>query len=164
MDWGAAEEAAARGNPSEQFDFAERCVRESEEEGRWARAAPWYRKAAESDHPGAQLAFGLMCQRGEGVPQDNAEGIRWLRRAALAGETSAQYHLGVTYYRASLWNLTPDELNPKHEAYKWLRLAANHGYSGAEGTCEMASLRMTHDEVAAANRASEDFIPAKQPQ
>jgi TPR repeat protein len=51
-----------------------------------ARAAEWYRRAAERDHEDAQYNLGFMYLLGEGVPKDTKEGLRWLLRAADQGD------------------------------------------------------------------------------
>lgn len=160
VDWGSADAAAEAGDAAAQFAHAQRCQSEPSEDGRKESAFSWYRRAAERGHGGARVALAMMYRRGEGVVRDESEALRWLRVAAEAGEPEGQYELGLTYYRASLWGRKLDELDTKLEAYRWLRLASLRGVEGTEGAWEQACLRMTHDEIAAGNRAVESFNPA----
>ena len=50
-----------------------------------AKAAEWYRRAAEQGATIAQLRLGCLYLGGEGVPRDPEAGVEWLRRAAEAG-------------------------------------------------------------------------------
>jgi TPR repeat protein len=47
-----------------------------------AKAADWYRIAADRGEPNATFAFGMMLLRGEGVPRDVARGRELLEKAA----------------------------------------------------------------------------------
>jgi TPR repeat protein len=160
VDWGSADAVAEAGDAAVQFAHAQRCQSDDSGSGRKEAAFAWYRRAAERGHGGARVALAMMYRRGEGVERDEGEALRWLRVAAGAGEPDAQYELGLTYYRASLWGRKLDDLDTKLEAYRWLRLAALQGVEGTEGAWEQACLRMTHDEIAAGNRAVESFSPA----
>jgi TPR repeat protein len=64
-----------------------------------ARAAEWYRKAAEQDNAEAQSNLGVMYLLGEGVPKDAALAVQWFRRSAEQGNAAAQYNVGVMYYK-----------------------------------------------------------------
>jgi len=48
----------------------------------YARAAEWYRKAAEQNHFLAQFNLGMMYAHGQGVARDAAQSRMWLDRAA----------------------------------------------------------------------------------
>ena len=64
-----------------------------------AKAAKWWRKAAEQGHADAQNNMGLMYERGEGVPQNDAEAAKWYRQAAEQGHTNAQRSLDAIVER-----------------------------------------------------------------
>ena len=51
----------------------------------YARAAEWYRKAAEQGHAAAQGHLGVMYASGEGVKQDYAQAVEWYRKSAEQG-------------------------------------------------------------------------------
>ena len=61
-----------------------------------ARAAEWYRLAAERGHPDAQYNLGFMYLRGEGVETDPNEGSRWLQRSAGQGAEQSLRLLAAT--------------------------------------------------------------------
>jgi len=69
-----------------------------------AKAAKWYRKAAEQGHASAQYNLGDMYRIGEGVPKDDTEGFKWYRKAAEQGHDGAQFELGYMYAKGSLPN------------------------------------------------------------
>ena len=54
-----------------------------------ARAAAWYRKAAERDDVTAQLNLGDLYRQGLGVPKNKIKSYFWLGRAAEQGNTWA---------------------------------------------------------------------------
>ena len=51
-----------------------------------AKAATWYRRAAERGEPVAQMNLGEMYALGVGVQRDPVQGLVWLRRAARQGK------------------------------------------------------------------------------
>lgn len=59
-----------------------------------ARAAAWFRKAAEQGHPEAQLALARACLWGRGVPRDPREALRWALAAADGGSLDGQLLAG----------------------------------------------------------------------
>jgi TPR repeat protein len=62
-----------------------------------ARAALWYRRAAERGHTDAQYNLGFMYLRGEGLPCDHMEGLRWLHCAADQGDEQSLRLLADLY-------------------------------------------------------------------
>lgn len=64
----------------------------------FAKAAYWYRKAAEQGNAEAQYFLGLMYYRGQGISQDFTKAAYWYRKAAKQGNAKAQYPLGKMYY------------------------------------------------------------------
>jgi TPR repeat protein len=86
-----------------------------------ARAAEWYRRAADRGLPAAQFNVGLAYAYGFGVEKDEAEAVRWFERAADAGHEMAQKHLGLAYLMGK--GIEKDEAR----ALMWLELAAESG-------------------------------------
>jgi TPR repeat protein len=85
-------------------------VRALAEQGEWAEAEMWFRKAADAGDAGAMGCLGglLWCT-------DQLEGERWLLKAAEAGNTSAMTQLGIMLeVRGAL-----------DEAEAWLRRAVD---------------------------------------
>lgn len=47
----------------------------------YAKAAKWFRRAAEQGNVDAMRQLGEMYRYGEGVPQDDEEAVKWFRKA-----------------------------------------------------------------------------------
>jgi TPR repeat protein len=62
-----------------------------------ARAAEWYRKAANGGNVEAQFALGLLHLNGKGVPADPVAAATWIEKAAHADHPAAR---GATGSRA----------------------------------------------------------------
>lgn len=92
-----------------------------------ARAAEWYRRAADKGHPGAQFNLANMYLDGLGVPKDAGEAVAWYRKAADQGDTLAQFSLGSIYD-------TGAGRVPRHNASAalWYRRAADRGLATAQ--------------------------------
>lgn len=100
-----------------------------------ARAARWYRRAAERGQATAQARLGLLCLQGRGVPQDDREARRWL---ALASEH------GVPHARHALARmLLEGRGGPSDDgrAARLLRLAAEQGLAAAQVDLALLCLR-----------------------
>jgi TPR repeat protein len=63
----------------------------------WAKAAMWFRKAAERNHAGAQAVLGYLYERGDGVKADPVEATKWYRKAADQNESDGLFNLGRAY-------------------------------------------------------------------
>jgi uncharacterized protein len=79
-----------------------------------ARAAEWYRRAAERGHPDAQYNLGFMYLLGEGVQVDPGEGLLWLRRSAEQGDEQS-LRLLADLYRKGNYGVAANET----EAQLW---------------------------------------------
>ncbi len=113
-----------------------------------ARAADWYRKAANQNHPLAQFNLGMMYAQGQGMPCDDAQSVVWFRKAAGQGDAGAQFNLGKSCHRASFGRMLEDVPESKIEAYKWYQLAAAQGYKGSDAARTTLILSMTREDVA----------------
>ena len=82
-----------------------------------ARAAEWYRRAAERGHPDAQYNLGFMFLLGEGVQTDPDEGLRWLRRSAEQGDEQS-IRLLTDLYRNGMYGVAADAV----EAQLWAEI------------------------------------------
>ena len=92
----------------------------------YAKAANWYRRAADLGHPPAHTRLSFMYTNGLGVAEDLAEAARLNRLAAEKDYAPAQYGLGAAYYGG--YGVSKDLA----EAAKWFRLAAEHGDSDSQ--------------------------------
>ena len=63
----------------------------------WARALPWYRRAAEQGNGFAMYRIAFFYHDGRGVPKNEGNAFRWMLRAARAGFAGAQYNVGAFY-------------------------------------------------------------------
>jgi hypothetical protein len=63
----------------------------------FAKAAGWYKIAAEQGNARAQHNLALMYENGEGVPRDVAEAAKWYRMAADQGNAGSQNNLAAIY-------------------------------------------------------------------
>jgi hypothetical protein len=62
-----------------------------------ARAAQWYRQAAQQGHAKAALRLALQLKNGDGIPADKAAAAHWLGVAAQAGDAHAMFLLSNAY-------------------------------------------------------------------
>jgi len=86
-----------------------------------AKAAEYFRKAADMGNAKAENNLGLMYAIGQGVKKDSDAALKWLRAAATQGSIDAQENLGLML-------ATGDDL-PKDikEARAWYETAAGQG-------------------------------------
>jgi TPR repeat protein len=106
-----------------------------------ARAANWYRKAAEQGLPRAQYTLGRLYVDGEGVPQDYQQAVHWLRKAAAQNYVLAWNRLGVMYERGQ--GVPRDDV----EAFKWFSLAAQRQNIAAVVNLENLRARLTEAQI-----------------
>lgn len=62
-----------------------------------AKAAEWYRKAADLGGADAQVNYGHMLETGSGVEKNATEAASWYAKAAAQEHGLGQYNLGVLY-------------------------------------------------------------------
>ena len=98
----------------------------------YAKAASWYRKAADQGYAVAQYDLGDLFLFGKGVPIDYAQGITWFRKAAEQGNPSAQTDLARFYL---IGKYVPQDYAL---ALSWYRKAAERG--NPDGQAALASL------------------------
>lgn len=117
---------AERGNISAQLELAE-----VYQQGRngvdkdLARAAVWYRRAANSGDPRGQYKLGTLYWNGEGVSKDYEAAFQLFMKSALQGFPKAELSLGKAYAQGLG---VPQNYA---ESYRWTRKAAEHGNARA---------------------------------
>jgi TPR repeat protein len=79
-----------------------------------AKAAQWFRRAAEHGSGPAQNNLGILLSNGTGVRKNVEESLMWLRRAIRAGDSCARHNIAITYR----------ENGDFKTAVKWFRKAA----------------------------------------
>jgi len=125
-----------------------------------AKAVKWYRKAAEQGNAEAQFNLGLMYDKRQGVPQDYAEAVKWYRKAAEQGFAEAQTNLGIMYFTGQ--GVPKDYVL----AHMWFHLATSRYPASekakrerSEKTRDIAASKMTHAQIAEAQRLAEEWKP-----
>src|SRR5277367_3815451 len=126
----------------------------------YPKAAHWYLKAANQNHPLAQFNLGLMFASGQGVTQDEAKAVMWMSMAAQQGDAGAQYELGMRHRRASFEGQPKDALESNLEAYKWFRLAAAQGYKESNTARDDIAIGLTMAQVVEGNHRADTCVPA----
>jgi hypothetical protein len=142
----------AKGNSDAAYD--------AYQEGRYATALRLARSPAAEGDARAQSVLGLLYYHGHGVPQDEAEAMKWFRNAANRGDARAQYQLGLFY--ANGYAGETDNVS----AHMWFNLAAvrfpasDISYrSAASRNRDLVAERMTHDEIAEAQKLAREWKP-----
>jgi uncharacterized protein len=82
-----------------------------------AKAALWFRRAAERGSAPAQNNLGVLLGDGSGVSKNVEESLFWLRKAFRAGDSCAAQNIAITYRKN--YDLKA--------AFKWFRRAAAAG-------------------------------------
>ena len=90
-----------------------------------AQAWPWYRLAAEKNHPQAALMLGLLARNGEGVARDDVVAAKWLTVASDLGDAHAMFLLSNAYEAGQ--GVPRDAARARH----LLEQAAEHDYPPA---------------------------------
>jgi uncharacterized protein len=122
---GLLKSAAAKDDPLAQCILGD-CYKEGQGVPRdYEIAASWFRKAAASGHSLGQFNLASCYLVGEGMKQDMGEAEAWFRKAAEGRHDGAQYMLALL-----LMENTKDPSGP--EIIKWMKRAANQGYSAAQ--------------------------------
>jgi TPR repeat protein len=80
-----------------------------------AKAAQFYRRAAEAGQKHAQWRYGVMLDKGEGVAPDPVAAMAWFDKSAAQGFRNAMVSIGVMY---STGHGVPQDHAKALEAYK----------------------------------------------
>ena len=91
-----------------------------------AKAAEWYKLAADRGDREAMFALGMFRLKGRAGPRDRDAGAKWLAAAAKLGHPLAAYDLALLYIEGQLF---PQDFN---RAAELLRTAAKAGNSEAQ--------------------------------
>jgi uncharacterized protein len=120
-----------------------------------AKAAEWFRKAADQGHAAAQSNLGLLCARGQGVAQNDAEAAKWFHRAADQGLAEAQTILGAIYVKRQ------GAAQNYVLAHMWFNLAAAQGDAGALANRDQLARMMTPAQIAEAQHLAQEWKPTR---
>jgi localization factor PodJL len=118
--------AAAKGDPSAQFEVAARLAAGTGSARDLKGAVHWYKLSAAQGFPQAQYRLGTFYERGVGVDKDLARAKIWYKRAADKGNVKAMHNLAVV--TAGRDGGQPDYTG----AAKWFEKAAQRGLSDSQ--------------------------------
>ena len=128
--------AAQQGDPTAEFDFGVLLFNHDNKPfglphgSDYARAVPWYKKAAIQGDVDAEDTLGSYYHLGLGVRKNSAKALYWWKRAAAQGDADSEYAVGAQYQHGSG---VPQNYA---KAIYWYQLAAAHGEPGAERQAE----------------------------
>ena len=118
--------AAAKGDPSAEFEVGARLAEGKGTDQDFKEAARWYQRSASQGFAQAQYRLGTLYERGLGMPKDLARARVWYERAALGGNIKAMHNLAVL--SAQQTNGEPDYAT----AAKWFAAAAERGLADSQ--------------------------------
>jgi localization factor PodJL len=180
--------AAAKGEPSAQFEVASRLAEGKGSEQDLQAATQWYVRSATSGFAMAQFRLGTLYERGVSVKTDLARAKVWYARAAEQGNVKAMHNLAVLiagrggvepdYTAAAKWfaeaadrGLADSQYNlailyenglgvtkDDKEAYKWLLLAAKSGDNEAQTRRDALKKRLSEGVRAAAEAMARSWL------
>ena len=113
--------------------------------------------AADRGDAQAQFALGVKYASGNDFPHDDAEAAKWMMLSAEQGYQEAQTMLSLFY---SAGRGVPKDLV---QAYKWSSIAAARGDNAGVGQIRFLKTIMQPQEIAAADRAANEWLMDRQP-
>lgn len=174
--------AAAKGDPSAEFEVGARLAEGKGTPQNFGEAAKWYQRAAERGFAPAEYRLATLYERGLGVKEDRSLATLWYRRAASQGNVKAMHNLAVLsasqngqspdYTTAAQWfeeaakrGLFDSQFNlailyenglgverDLKRAFMWLSLAARDGDVDAVRRRDILRGKLTAEELATAER------------
>jgi localization factor PodJL len=118
--------AAAKGDPSAQFDVAARFAEGKGVKQDFVQAAVWYQRAATQGLAAAQYRLAALYERGLGVTADTERARVWYKRAAEQGNLKAMHNIAVL-------SAGKDSTASDYDrAVKWFTEAAEHGVTDSQ--------------------------------
>lgn len=134
-------------------------------------AFKWETLAAQQGYAPAQFHVGLLYAIGEVVPRDDAKAFEWHYKAATQGYSESQEQVSDAYEHGMGVQLD------LVQAYKWLKVAIDKGKASfhpiwgnleyydwdtapMRESLEKLAGKMTPEQIAEADRLSNEFVPA----
>ncbi|PPD28518.1 MAG: hypothetical protein CTY20_09825 [Hyphomicrobium sp.] len=181
--------AAAKGDPSAEFEVATRLAEGKGTEQSFKDAVKWYTRSATQGFAQAQYRLGTLYERGLGAKQDVARARVWYSRAAEQDNVKAMHNLAVLnagtktnapdYAAAAHWfgeaasrGLADSQFNLAvlHEsglgvtkdqglAYQWFALAARSGDKEAVRRRDLLKSQLAAAEVAEIDQRLAGWAP-----
>ncbi len=118
--------AAAKGDPSAEFEVAARLAEGKGIKQDFEQALDWYQRSAARGFAPAQYRLATLFERGLGTKPDIGRARIWYKRAAELGNVKAMHNLAVL--SANRESTTPDYPTAAH----WFTEAANRGLSDSQ--------------------------------
>lgn len=156
--------------------------------GEYAKAANWYKLAANAGIATAAYNLGTLYFNGQGFQQDYAEAYKWFSQAARRKNAYAEFQLGIMYFtgqgvprdptkelswyeKAARQGLAPAQYNlavmyhngdeiPADDvhAYAWMLLAKKSGFADAGGALDTIASGMTSAQISDAQKLSATLL------
>ncbi|MCH9806136.1 MAG: SEL1-like repeat protein [Alphaproteobacteria bacterium] len=118
--------AAAKGDPSAQFEVAARLAGGTGTKQNLKEAVRWYSRSAAQGFAQAHYRLGTLYERGLGVEKDLARSSLWYQRAAAKGNVKAMHNLAVVSAGSQAGG--PDYKT----AARWFGQAADYGLADSQ--------------------------------
>jgi localization factor PodJL len=181
--------AAAKGDPSAEFEVGARLAEGKGTTQNFNEAAKWYQRAAERGFAPAEYRLATFYERGLGLKEDRSLAALWYGRAASQGNVKAMHNLAVLsasqngqapdYTTAAQWfeeaakrGLFDSQFNlailyenglgvqrDLKRAFMWLSLAARDGDVDAVRRRDILRGKLTADEMSAAEQMIAGWKP-----
>lgn len=139
--------AAAKGDPSAEFEVASRLAEGKGTDQDFKEAHRWYQRSAAQNFTQAQYRLGTLYERGLGAKADTGRAKAMYQRAAEQGNVKSMHNLAVL--AAGRGGGTPDYST----AATWFTQAANHGLADSQFNLAVlteSGLGVEKDQVQAA--------------
>ncbi len=179
--------AAAKGDPSAQFEVATRLSEGKGTNQDFKQAATWFKRSAAQGFAQAQYRLGTLYERGLGVSPDVNRAQMWYLRAAEQGNIRAMHNLAVLsagqasgkpdYDRAAQWFIKAAEYGLADsqynagvlfenglgvskdliKAYKWYTLAARNGDEESSKRSQKLRAKLAIEALSEAETAVRSF-------
>ena len=146
---------AESGDPQAQFRLGMAYYKGAGVERDPALALKWIQKAADQGYAQAQYTLGAMHHAGRGALQSFPLALKWFEQAAQQNHAEAQFSLGAMYRSGQ--GVPVD----KSKAYIWFNLAAAKGHERAGEARDNLLPALTPEQVLAAQKAAQEWRPAK---
>lgn len=181
--------AAAKGDPSAEFEVGARLAEGKGTDQNFAEAMNWYQRSAQKGFAQSQYRLATFFERGLGTKTDLPRAAVWYRRAAEQGNVKAMHNLAVLsasrksgspdYTTAAKWfaeaasrGLADSQFNlavlyesglgvPKdmRQAYKWMTIAARAGDAETVKRRERMRRELNRNDLEAAETLIRDWQP-----
>lgn len=121
----------------------------------FAKAAQWWKKAADKGHARAQNGLGVLYRDGDLGKPDPKQAAYWFHRSAENGYAFAMFSLGILYRDGE--GVPRDDI----EAYKWFDIASAINFDPkSEFQRDLLAQRMSPEAITEAKKRAQDWFNA----